>query len=199
MTPPLTRPPYGGIKCEPLLHSARVRRRQASIPHSGCNRSPVRQLQSLLHHSGRCGSTVGTCDAVQDVLGTAPATVLPTPHTSFKLSPPWSPRMAWAQPSEAALALTRTRPWPTGPSERRHATSGGRYHLQQLPRRPLELQGRRRDLRKAKDDAQDDCHARRHSPQCTFHSARLLHPRDSGRRRRLPRSPVHVHRPSLRL
>ena len=31
-----------------------------------------------------------------------------------------------------------------------------------------------------KDDTQDDCHARRHAPQCTFHSARPLHPRDSG-------------------
>jgi len=194
---PLARPPYGGIKYQPLLHSARVRRRQAAIPHSGCDRSPVRQLRSLLRHSGRCGDTVGTCDAVQDVLGTAPATVLPTSHTSFKLSPPWSPRTAWARPSEAAPALTSTRPWPAGPSERRHATPGGRYPLQQRPRRPLELQGRRRDLRKAKDDAQDDCHARRHTPQYTFHSARPLRSRDLGRRRRLPQSPVHVHRLSL--
>ena len=107
---PLNRPPYEVIKCKPLLHSARVRRRQAAIPHSGSDRSPVRQLRSLLHHSGRCGDTVGTCDAVQGVLGTAPAIVLPTPRTSFKLSPPRSPRTAWARPSEAALALTRTRP-----------------------------------------------------------------------------------------
>jgi len=83
---PLPRPPHGGIKFQPPLHSARVRRRQAAIPHSGCDRSPVRQLWSLLLHSGRYGDTVRTCDAVQDVLGTAPATVLPTPHTSFKLS-----------------------------------------------------------------------------------------------------------------
>ena len=124
---PLTRPPNGGIKHQPLLHTARVRQRQAAIPHSGCDRSLVRQLWSLLRHSERCGDTVGTCDAVQDVLGTAPATVLPTPHTSFKLSPPRSPRTAWAQPSEAAPALTRTRPWPAGPSERRHVTLGGRY------------------------------------------------------------------------
>ena len=64
MTPPLTRPPYGGIKCEPLLHSARVRRRQDAIPHNGCDRSPVRQLRSLLHHSRRCSDTAGTCDAL---------------------------------------------------------------------------------------------------------------------------------------
>ena len=55
---PLTLPSYGGIKCQPLLHSAQVRRRQPAIPHSSCDRSPVRQLQSLLRHHGRCGSTV---------------------------------------------------------------------------------------------------------------------------------------------
>ena len=34
--------------------------------------------------------------------------------------------------------------------------------------------------RKTKDDIQDDCHARRHAPQCTSYSIRPLHPRDSG-------------------
>ena len=138
---------------------------------------------------------MGTCDAVQDVLGTAPATILPTPYTFFVLSLPRSPRTAWARPSEAAPTLIRTGPWPAGLSERHHNMPGGRYPLQQRPRRLLELQGRRRDLRKAKDDAQDDCHARRHTPQYTFYSARPLHPRDSGRGRRLSRSPVHVHAP----
>ena len=57
--------------------------------------------------------------------------------------------------------------------------------LRTPPCRLLEPPGRRRDLRKTKDDAQDDCHARRHTPQCTSHSARPLHPRDSGKRRRL--------------
>ena len=56
---PLTHPSYGGIKCQPLLHSAQDRRRQAAIPHSGCDRSPIRQLRSLLRHPGRCGNTVG--------------------------------------------------------------------------------------------------------------------------------------------
>src|SRR6185436_16052901 len=55
---PLTRPSYGGIECQPLLHSAQDRRRQDAIPHSDCDRSPVRQLRSLLRHPGRCGSTV---------------------------------------------------------------------------------------------------------------------------------------------
>ena len=94
-----------------------------------------------------CDDTVGTCDAVQDVLGTAPATILPTPHTSFVLSLPRSPRTAWARPSEAAPALTGTRPWLVGPSKRRHATPGGRYPPQRRPRRPLEPLGRRHDLR----------------------------------------------------
>ena len=55
---PLTRPSYGGIKGQPLLHSAQDRRCQAAIPHSGCDRSPIRQLRSLLRHPGRCGGTV---------------------------------------------------------------------------------------------------------------------------------------------
>ena len=37
---PLTRPSYGGIKCQPLLHSAQDRRRQATIPHSAVTRVP---------------------------------------------------------------------------------------------------------------------------------------------------------------
>ena len=76
---PLTRPSYGGIKCQPLLHSAQDRRRQAAIPHSSCDRSPVRQLRSLLRHPGRCGSTVGTYDAGRDLIGTVSITILPTP------------------------------------------------------------------------------------------------------------------------
>ena len=153
----------------------------------------------------------GHCSAIPDAVATLwePATQcktcsallqplcsqLPILPSGFSLRR--NPRTAWARPSEAAPALTRTRPCPAGPSERRHATHGGRYPLQQRPRRPLELQGRWRNIRKAKDDTQDDCHARRHTPQCTFYSARPLHPRDSGRRRRISRSPVYVHRPSL--
>ena len=64
--------------------------------------------------------------------------------------------------------------------ERHHATSGGLYTLQRRPRRLLGLAGRRRDLRKIKDDTQDDCHARHHAPQCTSYTVRPLHPRDSG-------------------
>ena len=42
------------------------------------------------------------------------------------------------------------------------------------------MAGRRRNLREVKDNAQDDYHARRHTPQCTSYSIRPLHPRDSG-------------------
>ena len=56
---PLNRPSCGGIECQPLLHSAQDRRRQAAIPHSGCDRSPIRQLRSLLRHPRRCSSNVG--------------------------------------------------------------------------------------------------------------------------------------------
>jgi len=62
----------------------------------------------------------------------------------------------------------------------RNATLGGLNILQRRPRRLLGLAGCRRDLRKTTDDIQDDCHARRHAPQCTFYSVRPLHPRDSG-------------------
>ena len=61
-----------------------------------------------------------------------------------------------------------------------NATSGGLNILQRRPHRLLELAGRRRDLRKTTDDIQDDHHARRHAPQCTFYSVRPLHPRDLG-------------------
>jgi len=66
---PLTRPSHGSNKCQPLLHSAQDRRRQAAIPHSGCDRSPVRQLQSLLRHPGCCGNTMRP--ATRDETGSA--------------------------------------------------------------------------------------------------------------------------------
>jgi len=59
MALPLTRPSYGGFKCQPLLHNAQDRRCQTAISHDGCDRSPIRQLRSLLRHPGRCGDTMG--------------------------------------------------------------------------------------------------------------------------------------------
>ena len=38
-----------------------VRRRQAAMPHSSCDRGPVHQLRSLLRHLRHCINTVGTC------------------------------------------------------------------------------------------------------------------------------------------
>jgi len=48
---PLARPPYGGIKCQPLRRSSRIRWRQASTPHSGCVQGLICQLRSLLRTS----------------------------------------------------------------------------------------------------------------------------------------------------
>ena len=165
-------------------HSAQDRRCQAAIPHSPSDRSPIRQLRSLLRHPGRCGNAVGICDAVRDVLGTAPVTILPTPAvrtsphhnngpgpipdsrrdpasqrvpqggmlstSNRRPGPPPSrgpgPPRDSRTPLAHALALhpggpgTATcpttagahiyaRPWPAGPTERRHATPGRRYTL----------------------------------------------------------------------
>ena len=155
------------------------------MPHSGCDRGLVRQLRSLLRHSGRCGDTAGTYDAVQDVLDIAPATVLPTPQTSFKLSTPQSPRTAWARPSEAAPTLTRTRPWPAEPSECRHATPGGWYTLQQPPRRQLELPGRQRDLRKTRTTPRTTA-----TPGAMINSSRPTHAPNSGKT--MTSNPLHT-------
>ena len=90
-SPPRSRPPLDGKNERPFRsparrtealnanhssNSARVRRRQAAIPHSGRDRSPVRQLRSLLRHPRPCA----------DIPGTALATVLPTPCTPFVLT-----------------------------------------------------------------------------------------------------------------
>ena len=150
-------------------------------PGSDGVRPPLRTVAVtgvLSTNSGHCSAIPGTVTPLWEpathcanVRGAAPAAVLPTHHPSLVLSPPQNPRTAWARPSEAAPTLTRAGPPPAEPSERRHVERGGRYSPQGPPRHPLELPGRLRDLRRAKDDAQDDCHARRHTPQCTFHSA----------------------------
>ena len=57
-------PPYGGIKCSRLRRGTRVRRRQATTPHSGCDQGLIHQLRSLNSHPWHCGTTVGTCDAL---------------------------------------------------------------------------------------------------------------------------------------
>ena len=78
---PLTRPTYGGIKGQSLLHSAQERRRQAAIPHNGCDQGPIRQLRSLLRHPGCCGSTVEP--ATRDKIG---STLFPSLFCQLRLS-----------------------------------------------------------------------------------------------------------------
>ena len=39
-------------------------RRQTTTPHNSCDRSPVRQLRSLLRHPRHCRDTVGTSNAL---------------------------------------------------------------------------------------------------------------------------------------
>jgi len=226
---PLNHPSYGGIECQPLPHSAQDRRRQATIPHSGCDRSPIRQLRPLLCHPGLCGSTVGlatrdemrlallpyysaiygrsdstsshewtrthllvgkgsgdaTCSSRRDAQHTQPefrTYPLEGSGTSTRPSDLLSARTGTLSREVRDRRVPRHR-WSTQDpdlQDPRNATPGGLSILQRRARRLLGLAGRRHDLRKTTDDIQDDCHARRHAPQCTFYSVRPLHPRDSG-------------------
>ena len=111
----------------------------------------------LWRHCGNLRRPVQTCPALLP-----PLCCLLRVHSLL-----WNPGPACAQASNAARALTGTRPPPAGPSALCHATPGGRYPPQRPPRRPQEPSGRRRDLLKTKDVAQDNCHARRLTLQCT--------------------------------
>ena len=67
-----------------------------------------------------------------------------------------------------------------------NATAGVRrtltYRAHETPSRHLQgLAERRRDLRKNKDDIQDDHFASRHAPQCTFYSIQPLYPAIRGK------------------
>ena len=181
---PLARLPYRGIKYQPLLRSARVRWRQATTPHSGCDQGLIRQLRSLLRSSPtlwrHCGNLRRCAKRARHYSNHCADNSLHFPCTLPSVEP--SNGMGTALGSGPDLDQDRIHACRTVGAPPRHATPGRQYPLQQRPRRPLELPGRRRNLRKAKDDAQDDCHARRHTPQYTFYSARPLHPRDSGRR-----------------
>ena len=98
---PLTRPPYEGIKCQPVLHSARVRRRQAATPHSGSDRSPVLQLRSLL--PGAVATLWEPATHCADVPGTALATVPATVAVDSAVADYWAPRPR--SPPRAHLAI----------------------------------------------------------------------------------------------
>ena len=135
----------------------------AAAPGSDGVRPPLRIVAATRFfstNSGHCTAIPGAVAPLWEpamhcanVRGAVPATELPTPHPSLLLSSPRNPRTAWARPSGAARVLTRSRPPPAGPSERRHINRRGRYPLQEPPCRPLELPGRRRDLRMTKDDS----------------------------------------------
>ena len=137
-------------------------------------------------NSGHCSAIPGAVATLwepaalsPDVLDTIITTVLPTPHTSLVLFPLRNPQPAWVRPSNTARALTGASPLPAGPSAPCHVEHGGWYPPQQSPRRLLERQGRRRDLRKAKYDAQDNRTPGAmisNAPQCTFYSSCPLAP-----------------------
>ena len=147
MTHPLTRLQYGGIKYQQLHRNTRVRRRQATTPHSGCDRNPIRQLWSLLNHPRHCGATVGTCGALYKTC----SALFPPLCCQLRVpSPLQDPRLAWARSSNATQTLTEAGLPLAGPSRRRHVKHGGRYPLQETPRCPLEPQRHRSDLRKAR-------------------------------------------------
>jgi hypothetical protein len=112
------RPSDRGIKCQPLHRSAWVRRRQATMPHSDGDRSPIRQLRSLLRHPWHCGDTVGTCDALcRHARHCSRHCAVNFVYLPLRQNP----RQVWARPSDAARALTRARPLPGGPSTLCHA------------------------------------------------------------------------------
>ena len=226
---PLTHSLCGGIKSQPLLHSAQGRRRQAAIPHSSYDRSPIRQLWSLLRHPGRCGSTVGPATRDKTCSALLPSLFCQLRPTGLYLitrmapgpPPAWegarcrhepleegcpslvarvpdlaprgvrdlhvSPRPPSVHASTPSMGSgTAAYPATTGARRTPTCRAHGTPHLEACTPYSDDhtacggLAERRRDLRRTKDDIQDDCHARRHAPQCTSYSVRPLHPHNSG-------------------
>jgi len=169
-----------------------------------CRTAAVTEVPSA--NSGHCSAIPDTMTTLwepatpsPDVLGTIITTVPPTPHTSLVLSPLGNPRTAWAQPSNAARALTGARLPPAGPSRHHHVAHRGRNPLQEPQRRRWSCQDARAiSARPGRRPGQP--HARRHDLQYpivyflqwTF----AVRPRFGEKRRLLPPS-VHVPRPSL--
>ena len=140
-------------------------------------------------NSGHCSAIPSTVSALWepaascvDVTGAAPATVLPTPRTFSAAEP--SIGMDMTLEHGPSLDRGKTPACRTLGSLPRHATPEGRYPPQQPPRRLQEPQGRRRDLRKAKDAAQESCTPSAmisSTTQCTSYSRRSLCAPDSGK------------------
>ena len=104
-------------------------------------------------NSGHCSAIPGTVATLwepatpcADVPSTAPATVLPTPRTSSATEP--SIGMGATLERGPDLEQSKTSAWRTLDALPR--MPGGRYSPRQPPRRPQELSGCRRDLRKAR-------------------------------------------------
>ena len=139
-------------------------RHQTTTPHSSCDRSPVRQLRSLLRHPGPCGDTVGTCDALCGCAW----------HCSRNCAAysPYSLRTSSSAEPSIGIGATLGR----GPGLDQSKTSAwrtlgalprmprGRYPPQQSPRRPQELSGCRRDLRKARTSPRTTARPAPYSP-----------------------------------
>jgi len=195
---PLTRPPYGGIKCYQLRRSARVRRRQATTPHSGCDRGPVHQLRSLLSHPRHCDATVGTCDALCERARCCSSRCAANSPSFPRTFPSAEPSNGMGTTLGRGPNLDPIKTPPAGPSERRHVERRGRYPLQEPPRRPPELPGRRRDVRQVRTPPRQP-HARRHDlqyPTVYFLQWTFTVCSRFGERRRLLPPSVHVPRPS---
>ena len=154
-----------------------------------CRTAAVTRIPTA--NSGHCSVIPGTVAPLWEpathcvnVASTAPATMLPTPRTTPCTFPASEPTIGMGATLERGPSLDQSKTPALGPSAPRHVEQGGQYPPQQSPQRPLEPQGRRRDLRKAKDDAQDN---RRpgamisSAPQCTFYNSCSLCAPDSGR------------------
>ena len=174
-------------------------RRQTTTPHNSCDRSPVRQLRSLLRYPRPCGDTVGTCDAL---CGHAwhcfRSCVSYSPYSlrTFSTAEP-SIGMGATLGHGPGIDQSKTSTWRTLDALPR--MPGGRYPQQQPPRRPQELSGRQRDLRKARTSPRTTARPVPyslvpHSVPSTvdIHCAPLIRGEDDNFR-----PPVHVHRPSL--
>jgi len=119
-----------------------------------------------------------------NVRGAPPSTVLPTPRTFHVLSPPQEPSNGMGTTLGRGPDLDQIKTPACRTLGTPHVKCRGRYPLQEPPFRLLELPGRRCDLRKAKDDTQDDCTpdaSLSSAAQCTFYSILPLHAPDSGK------------------
>ena len=145
----------------------------------------------LSANSGHCSAIPGTVATLwepatpcADVPGTAPTTVLPTPHT-FSTT---DPSTGMGATLEHGPGLDRSKTPACRTLDALPRQYEGRYPQQRTPRRPQGPQGRRRDLREIRTAPRTTATPGAmpiSAPQCTFYSSHPLRTPDSGRRRRL--------------